>query len=182
MYPALLPLMRTPRLPVVDWTDAPADLNGLVRFAERRNLVSARVPSHVKRSLIHTNIEYTLFTPCQHIGGIEIWYSSTYSYPRHVGEGRCSASRSGRFTCENNSRSWNSNPRPSSLVSIPTTLPHLMYNIYLHLLLPFPPWHSLLTTTIWTANILIMCHNLVVWPTISEPSNFLCLYFKISLT
>jgi len=27
-------------------TDAPADLNGLVRFAERRNLVSARVPSH----------------------------------------------------------------------------------------------------------------------------------------
>ena len=27
VYPALLPLMRTPRLPVVDWTDAPADLN-----------------------------------------------------------------------------------------------------------------------------------------------------------
>ena len=40
--------MRTPRLPVVDWTDASADLNGLVRFAERRNLVSARVPSHFK--------------------------------------------------------------------------------------------------------------------------------------
>ena len=31
------------RLPVVDWTEAPADLNGLVRFAERRSLVSARV-------------------------------------------------------------------------------------------------------------------------------------------
>jgi len=30
---------------------APADLNGLVRFAERRNLFSARVPSHFKRSL-----------------------------------------------------------------------------------------------------------------------------------
>jgi hypothetical protein len=29
----------------------PADLNGLVRFAERRNMVSARVPSHFKRSL-----------------------------------------------------------------------------------------------------------------------------------
>ena len=27
-------------------TDAHADLNGLVRFAERQNLVSARVPSH----------------------------------------------------------------------------------------------------------------------------------------
>ena len=46
MYPALLPLMRTTRLPVVDRTYAPADLNGLVRFPERRNLVSARVPSH----------------------------------------------------------------------------------------------------------------------------------------
>jgi len=45
VYPALLLLMRTPRLPVVDWTGAPADLHGLVRFAERRNLVSARVPS-----------------------------------------------------------------------------------------------------------------------------------------
>jgi hypothetical protein len=31
--------------------NAPADLHGLVRFAERRNLVSARVPSHFKRSL-----------------------------------------------------------------------------------------------------------------------------------
>jgi hypothetical protein len=51
VHPALLPLMRTHRLPVVYWTDAPADLNGRVRFAERRNLVSARVPSHFKRSL-----------------------------------------------------------------------------------------------------------------------------------
>ena len=51
VYPTLLPLMRTTRLPVVDRTYAPADLNGLVRFAERRNLVSARVPSHFKRSL-----------------------------------------------------------------------------------------------------------------------------------
>ena len=42
---------HTPRLPVVDWTDAPVDLSGLVRFAERRNLVYARVPSHFKRSL-----------------------------------------------------------------------------------------------------------------------------------
>jgi hypothetical protein len=52
VYPALLPLMRTPRLPVVDWTDTTANLNGLVRFAKRPNLVSARVPSHFKRSLI----------------------------------------------------------------------------------------------------------------------------------
>jgi len=51
VYPALLTLMRTTRLPAFDWTDAPADLNGLVHFGERRNLVSARVPSRFKRSL-----------------------------------------------------------------------------------------------------------------------------------
>jgi hypothetical protein len=51
VYPALIPLMCTTRLPIVDWTDAPADLNRFVRFAERRNLVSARLPSHFKRSL-----------------------------------------------------------------------------------------------------------------------------------
>jgi len=45
------PPIRTPRLPVVDWTETPADLNGLVRFAERPNLVSARVPSRFERAL-----------------------------------------------------------------------------------------------------------------------------------
>ena len=50
--PALLTLMRTPRLPAVDWADAPADLNGLVRFGERRTLVSARVLSRFKRTLL----------------------------------------------------------------------------------------------------------------------------------
>ena len=49
VYSALLPVMRTTRLPVVDWTDAPADLNGLV--PERQNLVSTCLPSHFKRSL-----------------------------------------------------------------------------------------------------------------------------------
>jgi hypothetical protein len=38
VYPALLPLMRTPRLLVVDRTDAHADLNGFVRFAEDLDL------------------------------------------------------------------------------------------------------------------------------------------------
>ena len=55
----LLLLMLTPWLPVVDWTDAPADLNGLVRFTERRNLVSALVPSHFKRSIL--SIYFLLF-------------------------------------------------------------------------------------------------------------------------
>jgi len=52
VYPALLPLMRTPRLPVSTELTLPADLNGVVLFAERRNLVSSRVPSHFKRSLL----------------------------------------------------------------------------------------------------------------------------------
>ena len=51
VYPALLTLMRITRLPAVDWTEAPADLNGLVRFGERRNPVSARVPSLFKRTI-----------------------------------------------------------------------------------------------------------------------------------
>jgi hypothetical protein len=37
-----------------------ADLNGLVLFAERRNLVSGRVPSHFKRSLLPINIQCRL--------------------------------------------------------------------------------------------------------------------------
>jgi hypothetical protein len=57
VYPALLLLMRTPRLPVVDLTETPANLNGLIRFAERRNLVSAHVPSHFNCSLPATSEE-----------------------------------------------------------------------------------------------------------------------------
>jgi len=35
VYPELLQLMCKPQLPVVDGIDTPADLNGLVHFAER---------------------------------------------------------------------------------------------------------------------------------------------------
>ena len=55
VYPALFKLMRTPQLPAVDWTDAPTDLNGLVRFGERRNLVSARMPSRSARAILKSN-------------------------------------------------------------------------------------------------------------------------------
>ena len=51
VYPPLLLLMRTPWLPVVNWTDTPANLNGLIHFTKRRNLVSVCVPSHFKHSL-----------------------------------------------------------------------------------------------------------------------------------
>jgi len=51
VHPALLTLMRTPRLPAFDWTDSLADLNGLVRLGERRNVVSACVPSGSARAV-----------------------------------------------------------------------------------------------------------------------------------
>jgi hypothetical protein len=77
VYPALLTLMRTARLPVVDWTDAPVDLNGLVRFGERRNLVSARVPSRFKRTIHVLN--------------------GTYLQRKSISFARCSVT--GRFHC-----------------------------------------------------------------------------------
>jgi len=55
-YPALLKLMRTTRLPAVDWTDAPTNLNRLVRFGERRNLVSPRVPSRSARAITQLSL------------------------------------------------------------------------------------------------------------------------------
>ena len=51
---SLASFIRTLRLPVVDWTDPPADLNGLVRFAERPILVSARVPSRSDSALLQS--------------------------------------------------------------------------------------------------------------------------------
>jgi len=88
VYSALLPLMRTPWLPVVEWTDALANLNGLVRFAERRNLVSARVPSHFQHTLfiscmcIFSDVNLSLCTSLWHI---QNWrYSSTHSLSLHT--------------------------------------------------------------------------------------------------
>ena len=60
VYPALLKLMRTPRLSAVDWTDAPTDLNGLARFGERRNVVSARVPSRSARAILNTSTQHEI--------------------------------------------------------------------------------------------------------------------------
>ena len=56
VYPALVLLMHTARLPVVDRTDAPTDLNGLVRFVGRQNVVSARAPSQFKRGLQYAGL------------------------------------------------------------------------------------------------------------------------------
>jgi hypothetical protein len=77
VYPALLPLRRTPRLLVVERTDTTADFNGLVRFAERRNLVSACVPSHFKRSLPHSDHRVSQFGNCCNRG---VTHSFTQGY------------------------------------------------------------------------------------------------------
>ena len=70
VYPALLKLMHTTRLPAVDGTDAPTDLNGLVLFGERRNLVSARVPSRSARAIhLLTLIEISVSLCIQFMNG-----------------------------------------------------------------------------------------------------------------
>jgi hypothetical protein len=89
VYPALLPLIRTPRLPAVDWTDAPADLNGLVRFGERRNLVSVRVPSRFRRTLPQFHHENFLPNPSKVISNQSSYHRNHTSVliPLHC---RCS--------------------------------------------------------------------------------------------
>ena len=68
LYPALLPLMPTPRLPAVDRTDAhrPISMDSSV-WQQSRNLVYARVPSYFKHSLpkplvVHTGSKHSLLT------------------------------------------------------------------------------------------------------------------------
>ena len=78
VYPALLKLMRTPRLPAVDWTDAPTNFNGLVRFGERRNLVSARVPSRSARA-IHLLQWLTTY----HHPAVSTFNTCTYIFNKH---------------------------------------------------------------------------------------------------
>ena len=76
VYPTLLPLMRTPRLPAADWTDTPADLNGLVRFAGKPNPVSARVPSRSVSALpTHVRTLYAEFRVAgETVGFRPHWY------------------------------------------------------------------------------------------------------------
>jgi hypothetical protein len=76
----LLLLMHTPRLPVVDWTDAPANLNGPIHFTERWNLVSACMPSHFKCSLPHSKYLETLYKHATLTKEQIMIYKSTHSF------------------------------------------------------------------------------------------------------
>ena len=58
------PPTRTPRRPVLDWTDTPADINGLVLFAGRPNLVSARVPSRSDFTQFAPHCSYSSHRHC----------------------------------------------------------------------------------------------------------------------
>ena len=83
----------------VDWTDAPADLNGLVRFGERINLVSARVPSRFKRTIHKShNTRFmfnNLFSPrksyplWENVGVGGIWYSRTGQIWHNMAHAHC---------------------------------------------------------------------------------------------
>ena len=99
--------MRTPWLPVVDRTDAPADLNGLVLFAKRRNLVSAGVPSHFKRSLpkatqTHTNNVHQGASILRHkyvacLAEFSWFFSNQYTTTATLGAWLCMVLKLGRF-------------------------------------------------------------------------------------
>jgi len=54
VYPALLPLMCTLKLPVVDWTDAPADLNGSI--SSKDEIWFLRVCHHISTGLYLSDI------------------------------------------------------------------------------------------------------------------------------
>jgi hypothetical protein len=89
--------MCTPRLPTVEWTDAPTGLNGLVCFAERRNLVSARMPSHFNWPLLQfsnikvldfSHLVYFKNTNLTQVFGDSFWLSSGkngWGMPIHLG-------------------------------------------------------------------------------------------------
>jgi len=53
VYPALLPLMRTPRLPVVDWTDAPRRFKWTRPFRRKTEIWFLCVCHHVPTGLYY---------------------------------------------------------------------------------------------------------------------------------
>jgi hypothetical protein len=72
----------------------PADLNGLVRYAERRNLVSARVPSHFDWSLPKFLFLSRFSQECKETGGrvrliLRTGYVGCETHWRHCGFCEC---------------------------------------------------------------------------------------------
>ena len=61
----------------------PADLNGLVRLAERRNLVSARVPSHFNWPLltVPSHFNWSLLTMPSHLNWPLLTVPSHFNWP-----------------------------------------------------------------------------------------------------
>jgi hypothetical protein len=99
--------MRTPRLPAFDWTDAPADLNGLVRFTERQNLVSARVPSHFKRNLQLETKGTTMQATHKHWNKFTLsWASNDSFYRKTQSQKSNDTSTTASFQCASAVFTW----------------------------------------------------------------------------
>jgi len=84
--------------PAVDWTDAPADLNGIVLFAEERNVISARVPSHsteknICRKAHHCFVYTYIFCLVIYVNKRFLSISLYFIYPFSMGPVRSQWSR-----------------------------------------------------------------------------------------
>ena len=141
--------MRTPRLPVVDWTDTPANLNWLVRFAERPNLVSARVLSRSERTILSTRTH-------------RIPHCSCYSLHKLV---RCVSQKHGVTVCPSCAQ-WPVCQQRSTGWSIPCASSYLM-NRDLQIASHFK-WGWAFVLDVPT--LLVTYHH-----THSDPSNFIVL-------
>jgi len=51
VYPALLPLLRTPRLPVVDWTDAPCRFKWTRPVSPKDEIWFLRLRHHISKAV-----------------------------------------------------------------------------------------------------------------------------------
>jgi len=119
----------------------PADLNGLVRFAGKRNLVSAHVPSHFKRSLpasVSASAVVMLDTSCSEV----VWrVLDTHSIRQFPLQFPCRASQcaitfqldstSAPFPRCRNIYKWQMCVRYSSLgnVAVDSVAPHKIFRL-----------------------------------------------------
>ena len=133
VYPALLQLMAhtSAASSRLNWRP-PTDLNGLVRFAERRNLVSARVPSHfnwpVHRSLQNCGFSvWNLFQPvsCPVSGAENFKVAPRFLEKTSMIQDVSEAPRSVPFVCRPRNTSLMFCIRPSSSISLSLLLSKL---------------------------------------------------------
>ena len=67
VYPALLPLMRTPRLPVIDWTDAPPPIYMDSSVSPKDDIWFLRVCHHISNT-VYLNQSWIVYEENQDLG------------------------------------------------------------------------------------------------------------------